>query len=417
MFWFTTTPFVDLRNPDVLLAQETGSFLQQLLTLALTALCIPILWQRRKLVYTVLFPTFACVLFWQFLTVVFSTQPDMSFRRFIFSLTVIIAGVTWILLPESEAQFSASLRRLLLLVLATAYFGVIFWPEVSIHNLAEVLELSNAGSWRGHFIHKNIAGSAMVITMIYGLYIMRGNSPFSGSLIVALALVFLYNSNSKTAIGLTAIAIVMSVAISHSRSFFAKALIAYVPMATMALLTIGTVIFPPLHDFMATILPDPTYTDRIDIWKFALSQLADRPLMGYGYEAFWATSRLVNGGYQVETWAAGAGHAHNGFLNLAVTTGLIGVATLLWLLVWCPLRDFHRGQQSGNSSRLALMYLQVWIFTMLYANLESPFFETRGPTWFAMLAAIVGLRLHAYGSQKELILAKPSSGITVSSLS
>lgn len=409
MFWFTTTPFVDLRNPDILLAQESGSFFQQFSTLVLMALCIPVLWERRKLVFKVLFPALACVLFWQFLTVLFSTQPDISFRRFIFSLTVIMAGITWMLLPDSEAQFSVSLRRLLLLILGAAYFGVIFWPEVSIHNFAEVLELSNAGSWRGHFVHKNIAGSAMVIMIIYGLYIMRVDSLRSGLLIVALALVFLYNTNSKTSLGLTVIAIIMSVAISHSRSFLVKALIAYIPMVTMALLTIGTVIVPSLHDFMATILPDATYTGRVDIWKFALSQLADRPLMGYGYEAFWATSRLVNGGYDLETWAATAGHAHNGFLNLAVTTGLIGVATLVWFLVWCPLRDFHRGQMSGNSPRLGLMYLQVWIFMMLYANLESPFFVTRGPIWFALLTAIIGLRLHAYGSQKQPILTQHTS--------
>src|SRR5690606_41045039 len=97
------------------------------------------------------------------------------------------------------------------------------------------------------------------------------------------------------------------------------------------------------------------------------------------------------------------------FIDLAVTTGLIGVATLVWFLVWCPLRDFHRGEMSGNSPRLGLMYLQVWIFMMLYANLESPFFVTRGPIWFALLTAIIGLRLHAYGSQKQPISTRYAS--------
>ena len=294
------------------------------------------------------------------------------------------------------------IKPLSFFIIGLSYFGVVFLPSVSIHNLAEVLELVNAGSWRGHFSHKNIAGPAMVILSCYGMYLWRAKSRLAGAFIVPLALFFLYKTNNKTSIGLVIISFILAYLISKTRSFALKALMAYVPLVLIAFLTLGTVLFPSAHDLVQNLSSDPTFTGRTDIWKFAIAQLEKHPLMGYGYEAFWATSSLVNGGYDVETWAAKAGHAHNAYLNIAITTGIIGVAILVWWIVWCPLRDFHKAQRTGNSSSLALMYLQIWMFMMLYANLETAFFVNRGPVWFALLTTIMGLRLHAKASQNAL---------------
>ena len=91
---------------------------------------------------------------------------------------------------------------------------------------------------------------------------------------------------------------------------------------------------------------------------------------------------------------ATAGHAHNGYLNLVLTTGLIGTGLFMIWMLFCPLLDYHRSQKTGNDPALALMYLRIWVFMMLYANLESPFFAPRGQVWFSLLAAVLALRLH-----------------------
>ncbi|NKW09499.1 hypothetical protein HGG76_06485 [Ochrobactrum tritici] len=154
--------------------------MQQVLSLLLTALSLAVLWQNRNLVGKVLFPYLVILLGWQFITVILSTQPDLSFRRYIFSVTVVITALAWLLLPEDENHFIRLIKPLSLFVLGLAYFGVIFLPAVSIHNLAEVLELTNAGSWRGHFAHKNIAGPAMVVLSCYGMYLWRSKPGSAG---------------------------------------------------------------------------------------------------------------------------------------------------------------------------------------------------------------------------------------------
>jgi O-antigen ligase len=287
------------------------------------------------------------------------------------------------------------IKYLSLFILLLSYFGVIFMPEISIHNMAEVLELVNAGSWRGHFAHKNIAGPAMIVLIIYNLYLLRKEDFLIPAINIILATIFLIYSNNKTSIGLILIALLVAQLIRTVRILPLQLLAFFIPIILMAALTVGTVINPSLYDFVSSAISDPSFTGRTDIWKFAFEQLRAHPWIGFGFDTFWNMSNLVNGGYDIETWAARAGHAHNGYINLALSSGAIGVILFAIWMLFSPLLDYNRSQKNGNDPALATMYLRIWVFMMLYANLESPFFAPRGQVWFSLLAAVLALRLHA----------------------
>ncbi|NKC22490.1 O-antigen ligase family protein [Ochrobactrum oryzae] len=119
------------------------------------------------------------------------------------------------------------------------------------------------------------------------------------------------------------------------------------PSSDHGLSDVGNCPFPSAKSFAESFTSDPTFTGRTEIWKFVLRQLADHPLAGYGYDAFWGTSRLVNGGYDIETWAARAGHAHNAYLNIAITTGSIGLALLIW---WIGVRPYSTSTVRNNQA-------------------------------------------------------------------
>lgn len=400
LFWITLTPFMDLRSSSVLLEQNQGNKLQQLISVSVFLISLVFLFFNRRLAWASLSPILIVLLLWQLVTVFTSYYVDLSVRRYIYGLTVLFTAMAWILLPVSTKSFQKMLNYLCFFVLLLAYFGVIVKPEVSIHNLSEALELVNAGSWRGHFAHKNIAGPAMVVIIIYSLYLLRSLGGVIPVVNVILATIFLYYSNNKTSIGLIVFALILAFLIQHSRSLFVKAVILLVPLSLIALLTLGSVVFQPVADFNEAFLPDPSFTGRTVIWDFALKQSQKHPWIGFGYEAFWRTPDLVNGGYEIETWGALAGHAHNAYLNILLTSGIIGVFLMAIWIIWCPLTDYHRSQRTGNDPYLGLMYLRIWLFMLLYANLEAPFFVPRGQAWFTLLVAILGLRLHAYTRQE-----------------
>lgn len=395
LFWVTVTPFMDLRDPSVLLAQEQGNSLQQIISLLLFFISGIYLLANREIAVKMLSPWLIAVLAWQCLTVLASEYSDIAFRRYVFSMTVTVTTMAWVLLPLNTQHFQRMIKYLSLFVLLLSYFGVIFMPGVSIHNSAEVLELVNAGSWRGHFSHKNIAGPAMIVLIIYNLYLLRKEDIWLPLFNIILATIFLFYSNNKTSIGLIIVALLIAQAVRYSRFLTLKLLVFLVPVVLMAVLTVGTVLNSDIKDFVSSLITDPSFTGRTEVWVFVLEQMRAHPWIGNGFDSFWGMSNLVNGGYEIETWAATAGHAHNGYLNLIMTTGMIGTGLFMVWMLFCPLLDYHRSQKTGNDPALALMYLRIWVFMMLYANLESPFFTPRGQVWFSLLAAVLALRLHA----------------------
>ncbi len=395
LFWVTVTPFTDLRDPSVLLAEEQGNILQQLVSLSLFAASGLYLLKNWQIALKMLSPLLILLLGWQFVTVFTSDYSAIAFRRYIFSITAIVTAMAWVILPENTQHFQKMIKYLSLFILLLSYIGVIFMPEISIHNMAEVLELVNAGSWRGHFAHKNIAGPAMIVLIIYNLYLLRKEDFLIPAINIILATIFLIYSNNKTSIGLILIALLVAQLIRTVRILPLQLLAFFIPIILMAALTIGTVINPSLYDFVSSAISDPSFTGRTDIWKFAFEQLRAHPWIGFGFDTFWNMSNLVNGGYDIETWAARAGHAHNGYINLALSSGVIGVILFAIWMLFSPLLDYNRSQKNGNDPALATMYLRIWVFMMLYANLESPFFAPRGQVWFSLLAAVLALRLHA----------------------
>lgn len=397
LFWVTTTPFIDLRDPSVLLRQDTGSASNQAAVLCLFMLAAIILWQKKEAALTAISSAMICVLAWQLVTVFISSHVDLSIRRYILHVSVVIITLAWLLACDDTSQFRRLLRWGAGFVLGLAYLGVMLWPEVSIHSAGEALEQINAGAWRGHFAHKNVAGPGMVVLMLYWLYLARTSGSLSGKLacwvLAALSLAFLYHTNNKTSIGLLVTMFVLSFAIERARLLWVQLALALVPVCLMAMLTVGTVMFEPLGDLARDLLSDPTFTNRADVWRFALSSLSGHMLTGFGFEAFWGTADLANS-FQ-ETWANNAGHAHNGLLNVAMSSGIVGVLLTVWWLMVNPLVDFHKSQRSGNDPALGLLFLRIWLFMMFYANLESPFYVGRAQVWFSLLGAVLGLRLHA----------------------
>lgn len=111
---------------------------------------------------------------------------------------------------------------------------------------------------------------------------------------------------------------------------------------------------------------DLTFTGRTDIWKAVLAQDIN-PLIGAGHYSFWL-------GDQVErisqTFFYEINEAHNGYLEVDLNGGLIGVGLLLAVLVsgW---RKNIKEAMIGDS--IAGFRLAVLAGTMLYGVTEAVF--------------------------------------------
>jgi O-antigen ligase len=394
--WLTATPFRDLSDATAIEAAADGSLLSQVLTLLLTGALVAFAYANRlHLVLKAVTPMLILVFFWFACSAVFSQYPALAARRLVLATFVIFQAAVFVLLPQDRTHFARLLTIGAVVILFLCYAGVMFAPELSIHQANDIAEPQLAGNWRGFFAHKNGAGAGMGILIFFGIYIFRTSSKPLASLIIALAAVFLAFTESKSPIQLLPVALVASVVFVRLRSPAAKFLTAFGVSAVIAVLTIGSVKFDAVHALVEKLMSDPTFTGRNDIWEFTLDHIAQRPIFGFGYQAFWGTSDLVNSWTWLESWGYRASDAHNGFLNIAVTTGLVGLALALgWVFVQ-PWRDHVRTPPDRVDPALNMMFIQIWLFALYLCSFESELFNNGSVVWFMAAASIIGLRLQA----------------------
>ena len=141
----------------------------------------------------------------------------------------------------------------------------------------------------------------------------------------------------------------------------------------------------PVFDASTSILRalgrDPTLTSRVGIWDIALRHAAN-PLVGAGYNTFWTGDRVV------ELQAAVGGgiiQAHNGYLDVYLNGGVVGLGILALVLTLGYRRLKAQVSEGGLDARFRLTILML----ALLHNLSEASFNILSLLWFVTLVAIV----------------------------
>jgi O-antigen ligase len=349
-------------------------------------------------------PTVIAVLLWFALSAVTSWEPELSFRRLTFTLIAIATAAVTALLPRNVRQFAGILATVALIVLALCYFGVVFLPSLAIHQPTDFLETDLAGNWRGVFGHKNEAGAVMANFVFIGLFVARARNAALGAAIVLLSVVFLLFAQSKTSIALLPMILVLSATLNWIRSRAAGLAITVIGLTALNALAIGSLFFEPVRNLLNSVMADATFTGRTEVWQFVLDHIKERPLLGYGFAAFWGTPHVVFGMGETDVWANTAGHAHNGYLDLALTIGLPGTALVVLWLVTLPVSDFYRWRATadagGPAAALALLFLRICLFAAFGSCFESMLLP-EGAAGLSLFLAAFGLRFLSVSRVKE----------------
>jgi len=391
--WISFHPFPALDEP--IEVTEAGNLANQLGYSALFVLLAAwnLLHQPQRLLLLVR-PVLIATLLWFALSVATSWDPTLSARRLAFALVTIgIAGMV-LLLPKTPRHFADVMAAVVMIVLIACYLGVALAPQLTIHQASDVLEPELAGDWRGVFGHKNQASAVMVLFVFIGIFVARVRSLGLGTTIVALALPFLYFTHSKTAIAALPLALIVSVVMARATKAANGVAAALSILVALNLLSIGSIYIAPIRAVVEAIMPDATFTGRTDIWKFAVDHVAQRPITGYGFATFWGTEQVVYGMSGGATWANTASHAHNGFVDLALTIGIPGSALVtLWLIV-LPLFDYYRAPDEPDSAALKMLFLRICLFAA-YDSCFETIFTQLGALWLILMTAAFGLRFLA----------------------
>ena len=387
--------FVDLADRSSLAAAEDGNALTQWLFVVTGG---AMLWAihrigLRHLRALATWPLTACGL-WLGLTALLSIEPSLSLRRLtLFAIAAMLsAGV--LIVARSPRQLALTLAGAALVILISSYLAVALVPNLAIHSAFDVnSDPSHPGLWRGIFPHKNEAGAAMVILVIVGLYIATVASRVLGWSIVLLAAGFLVASGSKTAILLLPVILAVTGLCQVLTGGFARSLLLLGPVIGFSLISIGSVVVPPIRDAVGALLTDATFTGRSEIWQFALDNIFVRPWRGWGIGAFWMTERTMYGGSEELTWVTSANHSHNAYLDTALIGGFPFLALTVVAFVLAPVRDLHRAAGGARLDAETLLFLRLWFLGLVSASFETVLYNGNSATCCMFMMAVFGLRL------------------------
>ncbi|WP_035997384.1 O-antigen ligase family protein [Bradyrhizobium yuanmingense] len=391
----TLDPFPDLRNPDVTMivgGRMALTYIAWGLLAAVAILCVAA--TDALALKSLVTPLHLCLLVWLVINIAFSESRGVSMQRFVLTVSVTSLAIVLPLLPPTRRSFNLCLGGAALVLLALCYLGVFLAPQYAVHTALDVTEPQLAGDWRGSFGHKNIASAVMTILVYVGIYLSAVGSFVMGPVIAVLAGTFLIFTGGKTSSVLCLAIYALASLVYVTPSLWLKRLICFVPLVAMNLLTVGSALSPALAA-MTRLLPlDPTFTGRSAIWDFALAAVAEKPIIGHGYSAFWddVSARATAEGAE---WATSAGHSHNSYLDLAVTIGLPGLLLVILIFVLAPLRNFQTAQAHSRSGALAKLFLTVWLFGLYYGATETFLLERQNPIWFMFALAVAGLHFLA----------------------
>jgi O-antigen ligase len=104
--------------------------------------------------------------------------------------------------------------------------------------------------------------------------------------------------------------------------------IVYVLPAILVLLG-GYMMTNPVAFMTGMVGRDETFTGRTEIWQKAI-EMVENPIIGGGYSSFWLGDRLHTFWSQY-TW--GPTEAHNGYLEIYLDLGVIGIILLTGILI------------------------------------------------------------------------------------
>lgn len=196
-----------------------------------------------------------------------------------------------------------------------------------------------SGPWSGVFQAKNnlaLAMSLATISLTISMLASSGRKRAVLALVIAMCIALLVGSRSATATMGCCAALAAAVGGLVVRSERVDAVgRMLIGISLLVGIVVVAVVGVSLDTFLGALGRDVSLTGRTDFWPYLLQAISDRPLLGYGYNAFF---RSTDGAHYLSYYAVEAGgwmpyHSHNSFLQCGLDAGFVGLTAFGYVLL------------------------------------------------------------------------------------
>ncbi|EBA11547.1 O-antigen ligase family protein [Roseobacter sp. CCS2] len=322
-----------------------------------------------------------------------------------------LLSTVWSEYPAATFRFSLQLIATMVIAVTIAattsarVFARILFGLYSVAMLASVLfgdVRNDTGAWLGIYGSKNaLAGAAATYVIICVAQVLDSYASYRYRLLavmglmVGVMLLLLAQSVSALAIVPPSLMILFLLLMLYRLSALQKVTVLTFAVLAAGLMLVLLVIFSSV--LFATLLEttgkDVTLTGRTDLWRIALELIAERPLLGMGYQAFWVKGHSPAEAlwYRFGIDGRSGFNFHNTYLSNAVEIGIVGVFLQVVILYGAAITTGLWALRS-HRAEAALLFILVMMIVMV-SFIEVPiFFQFSLRTVIAVCAFVFAVR-------------------------
>lgn len=324
-----------------------------------------------------------------------SIEPGLTQRRSFALIMTTLAGLYLGTRYSWQTMLRAIALTWFILALSSFFTGLL---APSFGRVQEV----HIGAWQGLFYEKNQLGGMMARAALFGAFLVIMDRKFrwhwAGLVVLSSLLVLL--STSKTAL----LGLVVGLGVLGIGAWMKRGMLTGLATLWFAVLAaaagLSVLVFAPELVFQL-LGRDMTLTGRTDIWIALVDYIEQRPVFGYGYGVFWSPDSDP-GNWVRETLQWDAPTAHNGWFEVTLALGLVGLVLLTLDFLLTVIRAVLASIDTWTGI-LALGYCaQFFLFSLS----ESTSLQQNSIIWVLYVAIAAKLAMRPRG-MAMIKLARP----------
>lgn len=291
-------------------------------------------------------------------------------------------------------------------------FLIFFVPTVGLMSEGEYVN-----AWGGAHLHKNGLGQMTALGAIICLIVVMADGARRNWFLatgIGLNLFLLAGSRSLTSQLVFVIGVVLLITMRRFIRLLVDSAIVTAPLLIGALVfALVTLSADSLAELLASFGKDATMSSRLPLWQMLSGFMEGHWWLGHGYEAFWTDEsyavRIIQRKLGFRPW-----YSHNGFLEVWLAFGIVGLALVTAVLVVLASRIIKGLYRDPTDPALLFGFVYVLMFLLQNAA-EATILQRNTMSWalLVMLCVIAAQRRPGVATRLPVRSSRPERRVSV----
>ncbi len=322
-----------------------------------------------------------------FISFFWSEAPDKTFRFGVYGIGTTIMGLYLATRYSLKEQLNLLTWTFATVTILSIVFAIVL-PQYGL------MGSIHSGAFRGIFTHKNQFGMIIVLAAVIFFLKAIDGQPRSWIcwLLLGTSMTLTVLCRSTTSLG--NLLLMLSLCMVYRIFRWRYEILVSIVLGVLIIGIAGTLLFFQFigtDAFFEAIGKDPTLSSRTEIWHQVWEAIQLKPFLGYGSAAFWdglkGPSKYVELAVRAEV-----AYAHNGFLDILLGTGFIGLSLFSISYLFTTIKSLLLLRTSNTVETFwPLLFLTYLILTNVsegtLAALDNIFWLLYATMTFSLIAA------------------------------